>query len=251
MLQISNDAGRTMMGSRQENWFYDQLSSSKHRGATWRVIGSQTVFSKMNESVVYGNVNPLDYDAWDGYQANRNRTLNHLYEEDIGNNIVIAGDSHLNWASDLVWLDHENYDPASGKGAIGAEFAVTAISSPSPYGQNVTIQKANNISTWLTTNNPELQWQEAYYRGYLELHISHDKVDCNYFGMPTIVSRNAYEIPIANFTVQAGANEIQRPVAGGKVETGSLKNGQTAITNVTLDTSNGQWVITSFNQEDL
>ena len=64
--QISEDAGRTMMGSRQENWFYHQLGVSAQRGARWRVIGSQTVFSRLNESVAYGKENPLDYDAWDG-----------------------------------------------------------------------------------------------------------------------------------------------------------------------------------------
>lgn len=64
---ISGDAGRSMMGARQEYWFYDSLMSSAERGAAWRVIGSQTVFSRINESVAYGNVNPLDYDAWDGY----------------------------------------------------------------------------------------------------------------------------------------------------------------------------------------
>ena len=86
--------------------FYNQLSASAERGARWRVIGSQTVFSRINESLAYGNVNPLDYDAWDGYQANRNRTLNHLSKNNIGNNIVISGDSHASWVSDLVWLDH-------------------------------------------------------------------------------------------------------------------------------------------------
>ena len=40
--EISNDAGRSMMGSRQENWFYSQLVASKQRAAAWRVIGSQT-----------------------------------------------------------------------------------------------------------------------------------------------------------------------------------------------------------------
>ena len=54
-----------MMGSRQENWFYENLIASKNRGATWRVVGSQTVFSRLNESIAYGNVDPLDYDAWD------------------------------------------------------------------------------------------------------------------------------------------------------------------------------------------
>ena len=111
--EISNDASRSMMGSRQENWFYHHLVESK---ATWRVIGSQTVFSRLNESISYGNEDPLDYDAWDGYQANRNRTYQTLYENKIGNNIFIAGDSHANWVSDLIWLDEHEYDPETGSG---------------------------------------------------------------------------------------------------------------------------------------
>ena len=38
------------MGSRQENWFYNQLSESANRGATWRVIGNQIIFSRIIES---------------------------------------------------------------------------------------------------------------------------------------------------------------------------------------------------------
>ena len=68
------------------------------------------------------NSDPLDYDAWDGYQANRNRTFQHLYDNKIDNNIVISGDSHLSWVSDLVWLDDKSYDPATGAGSIGVEF---------------------------------------------------------------------------------------------------------------------------------
>jgi alkaline phosphatase D len=199
---ISNDAGRSMMGSRQENWFYNQLDSSAERGAAWRIIGSQTVFSKVNESAAYGNVNPLDYDAWDGYQANRNRTLQHLTNNDIGNNIVISGDSHANYSS------------VTGSGGLGVEFAGTAVSSPSPYGQNITIKNANNASDWLTSHNPELQWSEIYYRGYFELHMSYEEVKAQYFGLPTIVSRNPYEISIANFTVKKDENKLARPVAG-------------------------------------
>jgi alkaline phosphatase D len=91
---ISNDASRSLMGSRQENWFYNNLIKSAKRGATWRIIGSQTVFSRVNESIAYGNVNPFDYDAWDGYLSNRNRTLAVLYNNNISNNIMISGDSH-------------------------------------------------------------------------------------------------------------------------------------------------------------
>ena len=63
---IADDAGRSLMGSRQENWFYNQLSSSSKRGATWRIIGSQIVFSRLNQSIAFGDESPLNNDAWDG-----------------------------------------------------------------------------------------------------------------------------------------------------------------------------------------
>jgi alkaline phosphatase D len=249
--EISNDAGRSMMGSRQENWFYNQLTQSANRGAAWRLIGSQTVFSRVNESAAYGNTNPLDYDAWDGYQANRNRTLNHLYQNKIGNNIVMSGDSHASWVSDLVWLDHAEYNASSGSNSIGVEFAGSAVSSPSPRGQNITLAAANNASAWLVSANEELQWQDIYYRGYFELHIGYDAVEAQYFGIPTIVTRNPDEISLANFTVQSGANRLQRPVAGGVVESGSLKFGQVKATNATNNTETGVWYVSHAGAEDI
>ncbi len=78
---------------------------------------------------------------------------------------MISGDSHANWVSDLVWLDHSDYDPSTGQGALGVEFAGTAVSSPSPYGQNISLAKSRSASEWLVTANRELQWQEVYYRG--------------------------------------------------------------------------------------
>ncbi|GAB7349744.1 hypothetical protein MBLNU459_g0476t1 [Dothideomycetes sp. NU459] len=246
---ISNDGGRSMMGSRQENWFYNQLSASADRGAAWRIIGSQTVFSRVNESAAYGNVDPLDYDAWDGYQANRNRTLKHLYDNNIGNNIVLSGDSHASWVSDLVWLDHANYSSATGAGAVGVEFAGSAVSSPCPYGHNITLAAANNASTWLVGANDELQWNDIYYRGYFELQVGYDEVNAAFFGMPTLITRNPFEISLANFTVKRDANRLLRPVAGGVVESGALKVGNTVQTNATNNTVTGQFFVSEFNQE--
>jgi alkaline phosphatase D len=56
---IRDDAGRTLMGSHQENWFYRELSNSNERGATWRLIGNQIIFSRIvNEGELSG-------DTWD------------------------------------------------------------------------------------------------------------------------------------------------------------------------------------------
>lgn len=190
-------------------------------------------------------MNPFDYDAWDGYLANRNRTFQTLYENHIDNNIVIAGDSHANWASDLIWLGEHGYDPRTGKGSIGVEFAGTAVSSPSPRGQNITIAAANNISSTLLADNRELQWSELYYRGYFELHITPQAVEANFFGIPHPRIRSPDEISLANFTVLAGANALQRnPVpGGGVVENGALKGGRLVQTNLTKNTDTGVYAI--------
>ncbi|KAF2431347.1 phosphodiesterase/alkaline phosphatase D precursor [Tothia fuscella] len=242
---ISNDAGRSLMGSRQENWFYNSLISSKKRGAIWRLIGSQVIFSRLNQSQALGADTPLNYDAWDGYQSNKNRTFQTLYENNIGNNIMLAGDSHASWVTDLVWNDNKPYDPKTGSGSIGVEFAGSAVTSPCPYGANITQATADNYTSILVAQNPELQWNDLYYRGYYELHISPEKVDAKYFGMPTVRTRNPYEISLANFTVKSGENRLSRPVAGGRVESGTLKGGSTRHTNITHDTANNTWLITN------
>lgn len=246
--EISQDAGRSLMGPRQEAWFYHKLKDSSARGATWRIIGNQIVFSRMNESLALGDEDPLNYDSWDGYQSNRNRTFSTLYENNINNTVFLAGDSHASWVSDLVWLGEHEYDSQTGSGSVGVEFAGSAVSSPCPYGQNVSLSDANSASAWLTGANQELQWQDLYYRGYYELSISHSSLNASFFGIPTTAVKQGYEISLANFTVLAGENHLHRQngsAVAPLAASGSLKNGQLGLTNVTHDTASGDWFVYS------
>jgi alkaline phosphatase D len=94
---------------------------------------------------------------------------------------MLAGDTHANWASDIVWNDEKEYNPESGKGStIGVEFAGTAVSST---GFGGTIASANRKSQGLVKDNPVLQWNEGYFRGYFELLISYDAVQAFYYGL--------------------------------------------------------------------
>jgi phosphodiesterase/alkaline phosphatase D-like protein len=46
--------------------------------------------------VVEGKMSDISFtDAWDGYISNKNRTLKTLVDNNIGNNIMMSGDSHL------------------------------------------------------------------------------------------------------------------------------------------------------------
>lgn len=92
--------------------------------------------------------------------------------------------------SDVAWIDEKPYDGSTGEGAIGVEFATTAVTSE---GFGGTIASAEEEAASYS-GNPELQWNEGYYRGYYELQVRQNEVLAKFFGkspthrVPLIVS---------------------------------------------------------------
>lgn len=60
-------------------------------------------------------------------------------------------------------------------------------------------------------------------------------------GCPTISHRNAWELPLANFTVKSGDNHLARPVGGGRVEAGYIQNGTVEDSHICMNTETGEW----------
>ncbi|KAF8201444.1 PhoD-like protein [Pholiota molesta] len=235
---IAAFANRSLMGAAQEKWFFDTVSESQNRGAVWRVVGQQIVFTQLNELGAFDLVSPrdrrrppmassqfYDQDAWDGYRANRKRVLDHISQNRISNTVILSGDSHANWVSDLAYPnDTTTYDPVTGKGAIGVEFAGTAVSSGSSFGTGIAPAAADVISTELIGLNPDLQWSEGSYRGFFTLSIDSNHLNATYYGMNNITFANLDGFASAQFVVKAGDNRLSRPVAGGSVLAGVLQS---------------------------
>ncbi|KAL2132391.1 hypothetical protein VTI74DRAFT_3868 [Chaetomium olivicolor] len=217
---------RTIMGFNQEKWFYDQLTASSERGARWRIVGNQVVFSRMTLGILGSK--PFNRDQWDGYLANRDRVYQHLADHSINNTVMLSGDSHASWVSDLAWLGKREYDEDTGAGAFGVELAGTAVSSSSPVGKAMPKFAANLLSKWLVKKNPELQWQDLYYRGYFEMSIGYEAIEAKFFGIPNLKVRSDDEIVLAQFLIHSGENKLARnpTVGGGKAKSGALKNGE-------------------------
>ncbi|KZT28455.1 hypothetical protein NEOLEDRAFT_1175772 [Neolentinus lepideus HHB14362 ss-1] len=217
--EIAAYPNRSIMGFEQENWFLTSLSESQARGAIWRIVGQQIVFSQLNESNTY------DLDAWDGYRANRLRVLEYLYDNHITNTIILSGDSHANWVSDLaIPNDTTTYNPNTGDGAIGVEFAGTAVTSSSAFGAGISPAAADKISQVFVGYNPDLQWSEGSYRGFFTLTIDSYDLNATYYAMENIKTANLNGFASATFNVRNGANKVTRPVAGGTVAAGVLKS---------------------------
>ena len=78
--------------------------------------------------------------------------------------------------------------------------------------------------------------------------ITPARVSAHYFGIPSVQTRNGYEVSLANFTVENGANKLMRPVAGGSVEDGALQSGEVAMSKLTCDTNTGRYFTHNFTR---
>ncbi|KAJ7273638.1 PhoD-like phosphatase-domain-containing protein [Mycena haematopus] len=218
---LATFANRSLMGAAQEKWFEETLIQSKERGAIWRIVGQQIVFTQL----LLGGAFAKQQDDWDGYRANRQRVLDNLYRNEITNTIILSGDSHANWVSDLAHPnDTTTYNPLTGDGAIGVEFAGTAVTSPSAFGVNAPPAATDPVSALFVAGNPDLQWSEGSFRGFFTLTIDAKEVNATYYAMSDISTPNLEAFVSAVFNVKAGKNKLSRPVAGGKVAAGVLKS---------------------------
>ena len=85
------------------------------------------------------------YDQWNGYGAERQAVIDHIAQNNISNTLIRAGDSHAAWAFEInrngtipnLGETVSGYNAQTGEGSIAVEFAGSAVSSPSSYGQTV------------------------------------------------------------------------------------------------------------------
>ncbi|GMG12273.1 unnamed protein product [Aspergillus oryzae] len=181
--EIHNDAGRTLMGGRQESWFEKQLTASNQRGAKWRIIGSQLRFARLgretNGEVTY------NMDSWEV-------SIPFLLDGQVTDGVGLPCEPKPHAqapVSDIAWIGEKPYDGNTGVGAIGVEFAGTAVSSS---GFGGTINSAEQTAASYARNE-DLQWNEGYYRGYFELRMRQDEVEAKYFGrLDGTLDRHAY-----------------------------------------------------------
>ncbi|ORY76327.1 putative alkaline phosphatase [Protomyces lactucae-debilis] len=221
---IKDDEKRSMMGLEQETWFNDHMRSASVRNATWRVIGQQVVFSHLNYSANNQNV-----DAWDGYTSNRNRMLSTLASLNTSNNIILAGDSHVNWAFDLTFEKGASKDGNfnASYSDLGVEIAGTAISSPTPFGRTASQGTLRNISEGLVGLNRRLVYADTGYRGYFSMQLTRSNMTVQFFAAPDLMSRNTKEIAGPVLAFQKDGNALQRVLPSNNNATlpyGAIKN---------------------------
>ncbi|HEX6397591.1 MAG TPA: alkaline phosphatase D family protein [Steroidobacteraceae bacterium] len=204
---VANDPARTLLGMDQEQWLAENLAQSRADGVTWQLLGQQVLMAQLSLS---RGQSMLNFDVWDGYVAARRRLFDSVREPRIGNLVVLSGDIHSSWANELTldpW-DATVYDPATGRGVLGVEFATPAVSSP---GIADAAQAARRAERFRSTS-PHVKYVELRERGYVLLDLDHQRLQAEFWHVATVDAPSREETMAAAFVNEAGASRLQ-PVA--------------------------------------
>ncbi|MCV2351279.1 alkaline phosphatase D family protein [Paucibacter sp. Y2R2-4] len=208
-------ADRQLLGETQHNWLRQQMANSN---ATWQVLGQQVLMTRMKipaalrfefdapgsglspkayaELLLKAQLSPatlteqertwlalpalpLNLDAWDGYDTAREALL--ASAQNLNKNLVVlAGDSHNAWASNLA-------DRAGT--AVGVEFATASVSSPgieSYLGPDA----AALLSSLLSQLNGSIAFANVSQRGFMVITATAQECLAEWVFVSNIASRS-------------------------------------------------------------
>jgi alkaline phosphatase D len=179
------DPSRTILGAKQRRWLLDGLDRSSAR---WNVIAQQLLMAELDEQpgpgVAYWT------DGWDGYAADRARILRFLQEREPSNPVVLGGDIHSFWVTDLK---PDNRDPASP--VVASEFVGTSISSSGvPFG----------VFSAFLPDNPHIKYFESRLRGYVRCTVTPKRWTSDLRVVDTVATPGAPVRTLASFVVEDG-----------------------------------------------
>ncbi len=138
-------------------------------------------------------------DAWDGYVAARETLLMTAYQLQK-RLVVLAGDTHNAWHSDLTLMGLVN--PALAGTKVGEEFATSSVSSPGLENYLVTLSPAQ-IKGIFEGVVDDLNWMDASQRGFLKMSFTSSEAKGEWFFVNTIGNR-AYTSTLGQTKTMAG-----------------------------------------------
>jgi alkaline phosphatase D len=189
----ASDPRRTLTGAEQERWLLDGFRSSSQR---WDVLGQQVFFGQRDSSAD-PDVHRVSMDAWDGYPASRRRITQGWVDAGVRNPVVLTGDVHAHWASDL-YLDYA--EPAE---PVGSEFVCSSITSGGDG-----YDEPNGTHPWFA-QNPNLRfWTNL--RGYVRTTITPDEFRADFRCVPKVSTQGAEAFTRATYVVEDGVRGMQQ-----------------------------------------
>ena len=181
---------RAILGAPQERWLVGQLSRSP---AKWKVIGQQMLMAQLDQKA--GDGKAWWSDGWDGYPAARRRLLTQIADRKIANVVVIGGDLHSFWVTDLK----RDFDDLSSP-VVATEFVGTSVTSAGPdYDQ---------FRAFLP-ENPHIKFFDSRPRGYGLVEVTPAQWRTELRTVSTVTEPEATVATLRSYVVESGVPGAQ------------------------------------------
>jgi alkaline phosphatase D len=187
------DPRRTMLGAEQEAWLAGGLNASRAR---WNIFAQQTPMAQASQVPVKGPDDGRFWtDGWDGYPAARARLFDALVKSGAANPVILAGDVHTFYASEL----RANYLKPGP--LVAAEFCGTSVTSSS---------RPQARTDQIVGMNPHIRYGRSDKRGYMLMEITPTTLTTQMMGLDDVRDAKTNVAALATFRVAAGRSNIER-----------------------------------------
>ena len=194
---------RKLLGKEQLNWIRTKVDSS----FKWSIFGQQiligpkylpTIFKTVDKEnfpkflhkylSLAGTEIPYNTDQWDGYPKEREKFYKTISNSQ--SSLILAGDSHNSWLSNL--FDKNNK-------FVGVEIGAPSITSPNFVDTFGDFTEALDKS--FIDSNKDLIWTNGRNKGYVELNIFSEYVDVKFNFVSSVKSKNYKNLKTITFKV--------------------------------------------------
>lgn len=190
------DPSRTMLGLEQEAWLRDGLQGSRAR---WNILAQQTLMAQSSQVPLEGSDGGRFWtDGWDGYPMARKRLFDALQRSRAANPLVLGGDVHTFYATELR-LDFNR--PASrANPVLATEFVGTSVTSSSRPQQR---------TAQYVAMNPHIKYGRSDRRGYMLMEVTPKETRTRFMGLDEVRDPKTAQRELAVFRVADGKAGVE------------------------------------------
>jgi alkaline phosphatase D len=185
------DPKRSLLGWEQEKWLSHGFATSQAR---WNILTQQTLMAQNSQTEIKESGDGTFWtDGWDGYPAARQRLFDDLEKHRPANPVVLSGDVHTFYATNLK---RDFYAKASAANPVLAtEFCGSSITSSS---------RPQSVTERYVQQNPHIKYGRSDVRGFVLLDISPHQMHSYFVGLEDVKRADSGAYTLASFTVEDG-----------------------------------------------
>lgn len=190
------DPRRTMLGAEQEAWLAAGLRTSRAR---WNVLTQQTLMAAASQIPPGGPEGGRFWtDGWDGYPVARQRLLDTLAASRAANPLVLGGDVHTFYATEL--RRDFGRPVARDNPVIATEFVGTSVTSSS---------RPQRRTLDYVAMNPHIKYGRSDRRGYMFFEITPQEARARFMGLDEVRDPNTPQRELVAFRVADGKAGVE------------------------------------------